>query len=178
MNVLAFETCWAKNKTSDISWSILFNYLFIRNLSIIISNCNRRDWGKLRTRQKFSLTYTYLWSQSSARDFESGEMDKRAGVATEWFQKERKKEDLCNTRWTNDKTGQVSTPFPVYVSTCWKHRWNTPASYWLVPYPQTTVPCIIDHLLRGFTGATFSLATHSWQPTYLVIGLESCVRFR
>ena len=27
MNVLAFETCWAKNKASDISWSIFIQHL-------------------------------------------------------------------------------------------------------------------------------------------------------
>ena len=34
MNVLAFETCWAKNKASDISWSIfiqIYIYVFCNN---------------------------------------------------------------------------------------------------------------------------------------------------
>ena len=70
MNVLVFETCWAKNKGSDISWSIFIQvlvlYLRIDNqvkiyvIIIAIAVCNHR----VLWRQSVAYVAELLWFSS------------------------------------------------------------------------------------------------------------------
>jgi hypothetical protein len=70
--ILAANVISQTNKLTGLGYTFCFKCIsFIRNLTIIIFSCNKRDLGKTKNQTKMQ-SQIYPQSHSSARDFVSG----------------------------------------------------------------------------------------------------------
>ena len=143
MNVLAFETCWAKNKTSDISWSI---FIQLHNITLVNVYAPTEDIVD-------EIVYKFYKTMESVCD----ELPKHDAVITlgdfnAKLGKEQIYRDIIGRHSLHDTTSnngfwlvQYATTNNFKVLSTWYPRKDIHKGNWKIPGTEDTNQ--IDHIL-------------------------------